>query len=131
MKEAQRNKKEAQIARIKRGRPTVGLRVPLSLRVTPEFKERLDAAAEQSGRSQSQEAELRLERSFDRQDLLLDVLVMTFGSKQTAGLVILLGMVMEAAAQQAYQAMVREASRPQHLGARSLVVNSCRLRCCD
>ena len=51
-----------------RGRPTVGERVPLGLRVTPEMKRRLDAAAKESGRSQSQEAEIRLERSFDRDD---------------------------------------------------------------
>ncbi|WPZ33120.1 TraY domain-containing protein [Thalassobaculum sp. OXR-137] len=32
--------------------------------MTPDVKRRLDAAAELSGRSQSQEAEMRLERSF-------------------------------------------------------------------
>jgi hypothetical protein len=37
----------------------------LGLRVTPAMKAKLDAAAAQSGRSQSQEAEIRLERSFD------------------------------------------------------------------
>ena len=47
--------------------PNPGERVPLGLRVTPELKTRLDDAANQSGRSQSQEAELRLEQSF-RQD---------------------------------------------------------------
>lgn len=34
------------------------LRVPLGLRVTPEIKKRLDDAARDYGRSQSQEAEL-------------------------------------------------------------------------
>jgi uncharacterized protein (DUF1778 family) len=53
-----------------RGRPFLGERVPLSLRVTPEIKLRLAEAAKRSGRSQSQEAELRLERSFDRSELL-------------------------------------------------------------
>jgi len=81
----------------KRGRPTVGLRVPLSLRVTPELKERLDDAAEQSGRSQSQEAEIRLEKSFDRQDLLPDVLKLAFGtSEEMAGIVMMLGEVISA-----------------------------------
>ena len=51
------------------GRPTkkpkAGERVPLGLRVTAEIKRKLDAAAEDAGRSQSQEAELRLERSFE------------------------------------------------------------------
>jgi hypothetical protein len=54
-------------------------RVPLSLRVTPQLKARLDAAAAETGRSQTQEIEFRLERSFDRQDLLLDVLANAFG----------------------------------------------------
>jgi hypothetical protein len=61
-------------------------------------------AAEESRRSLTQEAELRLERSFDRQDLLLEVLTMSFGSKQLAGLVFMLGLVMlEAGDQMAYR----------------------------
>jgi hypothetical protein len=59
--------KQAKKKRI--GRPTKppapGERVPLGLRVTPEMKGRLEAAAQQNGRSLSQEAELRLERSLD------------------------------------------------------------------
>ena len=51
------------------GRPTKkpkpGERVPLGLRVTPEMKKRLEKAAIRNGRSISQEAELRLERSLD------------------------------------------------------------------
>lgn len=54
--------------RKRRGRPTKEPgsegRVSLGLRVTPDVKRRLDAAAALSGRSQSQEAEMRLERSF-------------------------------------------------------------------
>lgn len=50
------------------GRPTKpaaeGARASLGLRVTSDLKSKLDAAAEASGRSQSQEAEFRLERSF-------------------------------------------------------------------
>ncbi len=38
----------------------------LSFRITPELKRLLDAAADQSGRSMSQECELRLEKSFER-----------------------------------------------------------------
>ncbi|RWN28897.1 TraY domain-containing protein [Mesorhizobium sp.] len=52
----------------RRGRPTKppveGERIPLSLRVTAERKRELEAAATLSGRSLSQEAEYRLERSF-------------------------------------------------------------------
>jgi hypothetical protein len=48
-----------------RREPEPGERVSLGLRVTPDMKRRLDEAAAKSGRSQSQEAELRLERSFD------------------------------------------------------------------
>ena len=51
------------------GRPTKkpkpGERVPLGLRVTADMKKRLEKAAIKSGRSISQEAELRLERSLD------------------------------------------------------------------
>jgi len=54
------------------GRPTKapksGERVSLGLRVTADIKRKLDAAAVASGRSQSQEAELRLERSFERDE---------------------------------------------------------------
>ena len=43
--------------------PTPGERVPLSLRVTADIRTRLEEAALESGRSLSQEAEMRLERS--------------------------------------------------------------------
>src|SRR5262245_45832960 len=52
-----------------RQEPEPGERVQLSFRVTPELKRRLDAAATKSGRSQSQEAEFRLEQSFDREEI--------------------------------------------------------------
>jgi hypothetical protein len=55
------------------GRPTrppkPGERVTLGLRVTAELKNRIEAAANEKGRSLSQEAEFRLERSFDREDI--------------------------------------------------------------
>ncbi len=47
-----------------------GDRVPLGLRVSLTLKNRLDQAARDSGRSQSQEAELRLEMSFDREEMI-------------------------------------------------------------
>jgi hypothetical protein len=50
------------------GRPSrelqPGERVPMSFRVTPELKAKMDAAAEESGRSVTQEIEFRLEQSF-------------------------------------------------------------------
>jgi hypothetical protein len=65
------------------GRPTkapkADERVSLGLRVTADIKRRLDEAAERSGRSQSQEAEFRLERSFERQTLLREILVLVHG----------------------------------------------------
>jgi hypothetical protein len=54
---------------------------------------RLDKAAEQSGRSQSQEAEFRLDRAFDRTDLLSDVMSIAFG-RELAGLLIAVGTAM-------------------------------------
>ena len=65
------------------GRPTKapkpGERVSLGLRVTADIKQKLDEAAARSGRSQSQEAELRLERSFEREELLPEVLTLAYG----------------------------------------------------
>lgn len=61
--------------------------------MTADIKARLDAAAKVSGRTQSQEAEMRIERSFDRQDLLSEVLTLAYG-REAAGLLMLLGLVM-------------------------------------
>lgn len=56
------------------GRPTkpatAGRRVSLGLRVTAEIKNKLDDAARASGRTQSHEAECRLERSFGHEEVL-------------------------------------------------------------
>ena len=71
-------------------KPNEGERVGLSLRVTPETKRTLDAAAEKAGRSLSQEAEYRLERSFQNEQLLPQLLDMAYG-RQLAGLLIALG----------------------------------------
>lgn len=70
-----------------------GDRVSISLRVTPETKARLEAAAQQSGRSISQEAELRLEQSFRDQDAMLSAMENAYG-RSLAGLVALIGAVM-------------------------------------
>jgi predicted transcriptional regulator len=70
-----------------------GERFQLGIRVTAELKRRLDAAAEVTGRSQSQEAELRLERSFQREDLLAEVLSQTY-ARPLAGLLLAIGTAM-------------------------------------
>ena len=64
--------------------PDSGERVGLSLRVTPETKRSLDAAAAAAGRSLSQEAELRLEQSFSRQALLSGAMSLAYGRQATA-----------------------------------------------
>lgn len=75
------------------GRPPLpGERVPLGLRVTKEAKRRLDQAATASGRSQSQEAELRLEHTFNDEKSVLDVLDLAYGRRWT-GLLLALARV--------------------------------------
>ena len=59
------------------------LRVPLGLRVTPEIKKRLDDAAKDNGRSQSQEAEMRLEHTFTATNAVLDALDLAYGRRLT------------------------------------------------
>jgi hypothetical protein len=73
---------------LKRAAP--GTRASLGLKVTGEIKERLDAAAQANGRTQSQEAEVRLEQSFRNEDLLPQILDAVYG-RETAGLLLLLG----------------------------------------
>ena len=54
-----------------RGRPRSTVqRVPLSLRVTPAVRTLIEASAQRSGRSISQEAEMLIEAAFDRQQLI-------------------------------------------------------------
>ena len=84
----------------RRGRPpsppVAGERISLGLKVTAEIKKRLDGAARESGRTQSQEAEYRLQRSFDLEDLLADVLALAYG-RQAAGVIMMLSFAMDAA----------------------------------
>jgi len=69
--------------------PSPGERVPLGLRVTRETKLRLAQASHASGRSQSQEAEFRLEHTFNSQSTLFDALDLAYGRPWT-GLLLLL-----------------------------------------
>lgn len=59
------------------GRPRkgceLGERMALGLRVTAEAKAKLEKAADESGRSQSQEAEARLERTFRDDEVLAEL----------------------------------------------------------
>ena len=51
--------------------PKASGRVPLSMRVTPAVRKKLERSAAKKGRSISQEAEIRLEQSFDREGHLI------------------------------------------------------------
>ena len=77
--------------------PKPGERVPMSFRVTPEFKAKLDRTAKESGRSLAQEIELRLERSLDEERHLADALEIGFG-RHVAGLMLAIGHVLKEAA---------------------------------
>jgi hypothetical protein len=61
----------------RRGRPPKppqeGERIGIGFRVTPALKRKIEAAAKESGRSQSQEIEFRLERSFEQQEMAKEV----------------------------------------------------------
>lgn len=76
--------------------PSPGERVHLGFRVTTDLKRRMELAAQRNGRSISQEAEFRVEHSFDRDDLLPEVLTLKYG-RQLAGVVMLLGLAMKLA----------------------------------
>ena len=72
------------IAKPKMGRPRqFGERHPLGLRVTKETKKKLTDAANASGRSQSQEAEFRLEQTFNATQTLFDSLDLAYGRHWT------------------------------------------------
>jgi hypothetical protein len=76
------------------GRPKkpvpAGTRTQIGIRVGADVKRLLDAAITESGRTQSQEAELRIDLTFRAQELLDQALEMTFG-RQLAGLLLTLG----------------------------------------
>lgn len=91
------------VAKARSGRPrkapTPGERMSLGLKVSPETKALLDAAASQSGRTQSQEAELRLENSFRDQRLFEQTMELAYG-RQLGGFLMLLGRVVHDTATQ-------------------------------
>jgi hypothetical protein len=71
-----------------------GERVPVSWKMSPESKARIERAAEESGRSMSQEIELRLEQSFEREDRAPALLEAVYG-RRLADLLRLLGRTMQ------------------------------------
>jgi hypothetical protein len=70
-----------------------GKRHPLNMRTTKETRERLEDEAATNGRSLAQEVEVRLERSFEHQDL--------FGSLEALDLVSVVAAAMKAAGSRA------------------------------
>ncbi len=68
------------------GRPTKraerGKKASLGLKVTPSIKDKIEAAARKSGRTQSQEAEYRLEQSFATQDTIAATLDAQLGPRE-------------------------------------------------
>jgi hypothetical protein len=76
--------------------PNPGERVGMSLRVTPETKRRLDAAAMEKGRSLSQEAEVRLDQSFHDEDAIKGALALAYG-RRFAGILLVLARAMREA----------------------------------
>jgi hypothetical protein len=74
-----------------------GTRAALGLRVTHAVKNQLDAAAKQNGRTQSQEAEVRLENSFRNERVLDEVIELHFGHANGDLLLSVFGAVLSAA----------------------------------
>ena len=73
------------------GRPRIRAEGPgdyVGFRAPRELKERLEAAAARSGRSLSTEAQIRLERSFEKQDILGGALELAYGPR-LAGILML------------------------------------------
>lgn len=68
-------------------------RVQIGLRLRESLRARLESAAKRSDISINEEIVDRLDRSFDRQDLLVDSMVLAYG-KELAGLLMLMGRAM-------------------------------------
>jgi hypothetical protein len=73
-------------------------RVPMSLRISPAMRDQLVAAAQMTGRSLTQEIELRLEQSFRSGSFVRESLELAFGPFATE-LMLLLGRKMRSAAE--------------------------------
>jgi len=69
-------------------------RMMVGTRLTAELRKKLDEATARSGRSMAQEIELRLERSFETQELLTNVVSLAYG-EHVAGILLMVGLVMD------------------------------------
>jgi TraY domain len=78
-------------------RANQGERVSLGLKVTPAIKNQLDAEAKRNGRTQSQEAEARLENSFRNERVLDEAIDLGFGRINGDLLISAFGMIMNTA----------------------------------
>ena len=70
-----------------------GQRASLGLKVTPDIKNRLDQVARANGRTQSQEAEARLDQSFQEEKRIPEVMRRVYGP-QLAGFLMLIGEIL-------------------------------------
>ena len=74
--------------------------VQLNVRMREGLRAKLEQSAKKNYESLNREVVDRLERSFDRQDLLVEALSMTYG-KRLAGILMIVGRAMEEAGRQA------------------------------
>lgn len=77
-------------------KPAKGEKVPMSIRLPRVVKLQLQHQIGRNGRSLSHEAEYRIERSFDRQQLYVEVMELRFG-RPLAGLILAMGEAMSSA----------------------------------
>jgi hypothetical protein len=82
-------------------RPKDQKRVPLSVRITPEMRDKLVSTAKGNGRSITQEVELLLEQALSDKRRITDILELAYGP-WIAGLLIGLGYVMKEAGRVAH-----------------------------
>lgn len=75
-------------------KPKKGDKVQMSIRLPPDIRLKLQHATSRNGRSLSNEAEYRIERSFDRESLMLEVLTLRYG-RPLAGLVSIIAETMQ------------------------------------
>jgi hypothetical protein len=81
--------------------------VPVAFRCSPVLKAAIDDACRQHGRSFSQEVELRVARSFDQQELLMEALTLRFGER-LADLVYTIGHAIDGTRYDVYELMTKE-----------------------
>jgi hypothetical protein len=75
-----------------------GKRYPLNMRTTFEVRQELERAATATGRSLAQEAEHRIQQTFQNQKILQEALDLSFGP-EISGLLMVIGDVMRTTAQ--------------------------------